>query len=144
MQEESYMAGTAVRLTEGNIYKQMLKICVPLVAGSLMQQLYTIADSVIVGRFIGTDALAATGACDPVINLLIGLLVGISGGAGIVVSQAFGADDRNELDMAVHTIIAYGIILGAAFTIIGVATASAWLTVMRLPEPVFGYAVIYP
>lgn len=143
MQEESYMAGTAVRLTEGNIYKQMLKICVPLVAGSLMQQLYTIADSVIVGRFIGTDALAATGACDPVINLLIGLLVGISGGAGIVVSQAFGADDRNELDMAVHTIIAYGIILGAAFTIIGVATASAWLTVMRLPEPAFGYAVIY-
>ena len=66
------MTGTPVRLSEGNIYKQMLRICIPLVAGSLMQQLYTIADSVIVGRFIGTGALAATGACDPVINLLIG------------------------------------------------------------------------
>ena len=137
------MTGTPVRLSEGNIYKQMLRICIPLVAGSLMQQLYTIADSVIVGRFIGTSALAATGACDPVINLLIGLLVGISGGAGIAVSQAFGAKDAEQLEMTVHTIIAYGIILGIIFTIVGVLTVPIWLTVMRLPEPVFGYADIY-
>ena len=137
------MEAKSVRLNEGNIYKQLLRICVPLVAGSLMQQLYTIVDSVIVGRCVGTEALAATGACDPVINLLIGLLVGISGGAGIVVSQAFGADGREKLDMAVHTIIAYGIILGIVFTVIGVATTPLWLAVMRMPEPVFTYAGIY-
>ena len=141
--KEKSMAGTSVRLSEGNIYKQMLRICIPLVAGSLMQQLYSIVDSVIVGRFIGTDALAATGACDPVINLLIGLLVGIAGGAGIVVSQSFGADDAGQLEMAVHTIIAYGIILGLVFTVIGTASAPLWLRAMRLPEPAFGYAVIY-
>lgn len=74
----------SIQLTEGNIYMQMLRLCIPLVAGSLMQQLYTIVDSIIVGRYVGTEALAATGAVDPIINLLIGLLVGISGGAGIV------------------------------------------------------------
>ena len=137
------MKGKSVRLSEGNIYRQLLRICIPLVAGSLMQQLYTIVDSVIVGRCVGTEALAATGACDPVINLLIGLLVGISGGAGIVVSRAFGADDIEELDMAVHTIIAYGIVLGAVFTVIGVTTSSLWLTAMRLPEPVLSYAKVY-
>lgn len=132
-----------IQLTEGNIYRQMLRLCIPLVAGSLMQQLYTIADSVIVGRCVGTEALAATGAVDPIINLLIGLLVGISGGAGIVVAQAFGKGDEELIEKTVHTIMAYGMILGAAFTLIGVASTPLWLKVMRMPEDVARYAKVY-
>ena len=77
-------------MTEGSIWKSILLFSVPLILGNLLQQLYNTADSIIVGNFVGKEALAAVGSVGPIINSLIGFFMGLSTGAGVIISQYYG------------------------------------------------------
>ena len=95
------------KITEGVIWKQLLLFFFPILFGTLFQQLYNAADAVIVGRFVGKEALSAVGGgTGTVINLLVGFFVGLSGGASVVISQYYGARKAELVEYAVHTAIA--------------------------------------
>ena len=108
-------------MTEGSIWKSILLFSVPLILGNMLQQLYNTADSIIVGNFVGSNALAAVGSSGSPIILLIGFSQGIAVGAGVVVSQFLGAKDREGAHTAVHTSLALSAILGAILTVCGIA-----------------------
>ncbi|MFR9254981.1 MAG: MATE family efflux transporter [Merdibacter sp.] len=106
-------------MSEGNIWKQLLFFSIPLVLGNIFQQLYNAVDSIIVGNFVGSQALAAVTSSSPVINMLISFL-GLSIGAGVVISRYFGANDRQGVSDSIHTSMAIIILAGIAMTFIGV------------------------
>ena len=93
-------------MTVGRPWKRIMEFSIPMLLGNVAQQLYNTADSVIVGKFVGDDALSAVGSAMPILNLLLALFVGVSTGAGIVVSQSFGARDREGLTKAIGNCIA--------------------------------------
>ena len=130
-------------MTEGAIWKKILLFSIPLILGNLFQQLYNTVDSIIVGRFIGSNALAAVGSGSSFINLLIGFCVGASAGAGVVISQAYGAQDTDRVHKAVHTTIAIAIVSGVVVTITGIILAPVVHNVMGTPSEVYGEAVAY-
>lgn len=130
-------------MTEGAIWKNLLFYAIPLILGNLFQQLYNTMDSIIVGNYIGSEALAAVGSSGSVINLLIGFCVGASAGAGVVIAQLFGAQDREGVRKAVHTTLAIAVVAGAFMTIAGVLLVPVLLRVMGTPQEVFGQAVLY-
>ncbi|MCG4586660.1 oligosaccharide flippase family protein, partial [Anaerosalibacter bizertensis] len=90
-------------LTEGSPWKRIVEFAIPMLIGNIAQQLYNTADSVIVGKYIGDNALAAVGSASPILNLLLVLFVGIAVGAGIMVSQYFGAKDKEKLSRTIGT-----------------------------------------
>lgn len=130
-------------MTEGAIWKKILFFSIPLILGNLFQQLYNTVDSIIVGNYIGSNALAAVGSGSSFINLLIGFCVGASAGAGVVISQAYGAQDKERLHNAVHTTIAIAIAAGIVVTIAGVFLAPTVLNIMNTPAEVYEDAVAY-
>ena len=130
-------------MTEGSIWKSILLFSVPLILGNLLQQLYNTADSIIVGNFLGSNALAAVGSSGSPIYLLIGFSQGVAVGAGVVVSQYLGAKDKNETRIAVHTSLAIAVILGLILTVGGIAVSRSLLVWMNTPEEVLGDAVTY-
>lgn len=139
---ESRMKKTTI-MTEGTIWKKILFFAIPLILGNLFQQLYNTADSIIVGNFIGSEALAAVGASGSVINLLIGFFVGTSAGAGVVTSQFFGAQDKEGVRKSVHTIVAIAITVGLVMTVAGILLVPVILRLMGTPKEVFAAAVSY-
>ena len=100
-------------MTEGVIWKQLLFFAIPLLLGNLFQLLYNTVDSIVVGNFVGGNALAAVGASNPIINLLVSFFTGIATGAGVLIARYFGAQDRENLDRAVHTSIVVALLAGA-------------------------------
>ena len=130
-------------MTEGAIWKKILFFSIPLILGNLFQQLYNTVDSIIVGNFIGSNALAAVGSGGSFINLLIGFCVGASAGAGVVISQAYGAQDKERLYKAVHTTVAIAITAGIVVTIAGIVLAPVVHKVMGTPTEVYQDAVTY-
>ena len=130
-------------MTEGSIWKNILLFSVPLILGNLLQQLYNTADSIIVGNFVGSNALAAVGSSGSPIFLLIGFSQGIAVGAGVVVSQFLGARDRQGAHISVHTSLALATILGAILTVGGIAISRSLLTAMNTPAEVLEDAVTY-
>lgn len=130
-------------MTEGPIWKNILAFSVPLILGNLFQQLYNTVDSIIVGNYIGSEALAAVGSSGAVINLLVGFCIGASAGAGVVISQFFGAKDNEGVKKAVHTTVAIAVCAGAAVSIAGVLLSPAILRAMGTPAEVLGPAVTY-
>ena len=130
-------------MTEGSIWKSILLFSVPLILGNLLQQLYNTADSIIVGNFLGSNALAAVGSSGSPIYLLIGFSQGVAVGAGVVVSQYLGAKDKKETRIAVHTSLAIAVILGLILTVGGIAVSRSLLIWMNTPEEVLGDAVTY-
>ena len=130
-------------MTEGSIWKNILLFSVPLILGNLLQQLYNTADSIIVGNFVGSNALAAVGSSGSPIFLLIGFSQGIAVGAGVVVAQYLGAKDREDAQKAVHTALALAVLLGLILTIGGILVSRALLTAMDTPAEVLGDAVTY-
>ena len=130
-------------MTEGSIWKSILLFSVPLILGNLLQQLYNTADSIIVGNFLGSNALAAVGSSGSPIYLLIGFSQGVAVGAGVVVSQYLGAKDKKETHIAVHTSLAIAVILGLILTVGGIAVSRSLLVWMNTPEEVLGDAVTY-
>lgn len=130
-------------MTEGSIWKKLLMYSIPLILGNLFQQLYNTVDSIIVGNHIGSEALAAVGSSGSIINLLIGFCVGASAGAGVVIAQFFGAQDKEGVRKAVHTTLAIAIAAGVVMTVVGILLVPFLLRAMGTPEEVFGQAVTY-
>ena len=131
------------RMTEGSIAKSLLLFAVPLILGNLLQQLYNTADSIIVGNFVGANALAAVGSSGSPIYLLIGFSQGVAVGAGVVVAQYLGAKDRVDTQLAVHTALAISVVMGLIPTIGGVACGRVLLEWMNTPAEVLEDAVTY-
>lgn len=131
-------------ITEGIIWKQLLLFFFPILFGTFFQQLYNAADAVIVGRFVGKEALSAVGGgTGTVINLLVGFFVGLSSGATVVISQYYGAKKSELVDYAVHTAMAFSILGGLVLMTAGIFTAPAILTAMDTPEDVLEPAILY-
>lgn len=130
-------------MTEGTIWKKMLFFAIPLIMGNLFQQLYNTVDSIIVGNYVGSKALAAVGASGAVVNLLVGFFVGASAGGGIIISQFFGAQDKEGLHKAVHTTVAISIVAGIVLTTAGILLAPVILRAMGTPAELFQDAVVY-
>ncbi len=130
-------------MTEGSIWKKILFFSIPLILGNLFQQLYNTVDSIIVGNYIGSEALAAVGSSGSLINLLIGFCIGASAGAGVVIAQFYGAQDKEGVRKAVHTTVAIAIAAGAILTIVGIVTTPLLLKAMGTPKEVFDQASIY-
>ena len=127
----------------GSIPRQLLAFFLPIWFGTLFQQLYNTADTLIVGNFVGTNALAAVGATGAFVNLLVGLFVGLCSGAGVVVAQSYGARDLDAVDRQVHTSLVFSVVIGAVLTVVGLLTAEPVLRLMGTPEEILGDAALY-
>ena len=130
-------------LTEGSIWKKLMGFAFPLFLGNLFQQLYNTVDTLIVGNFVGTQALAAVGATSSFVQLLVGLFVGLCSGAGVIIAQSFGAGDHDEVNRQVHTALALAIAGGAALTVIGLLISRPVLRLMQTPDEIVGMASEY-
>ena len=130
-------------LTEGSIAGKIIGFAIPLFLGNLFQQMYNMADSLIVGNFLGDKALAAVTSTGSLIFLLVGFFNGTAMGAGVVIGRYFGARDYEKVKRAVHTDIAFGVIAGILMTIIGVCFTPTILGWMGTPADVFPNSVMY-
>lgn len=131
------------KLLNGSIWKGIVSFAIPLFLGNLFQQLYNTADSLIVGNFLGSDALAAVSSSGSLIFLLVGFFNGIAVGAGVVISKYFGAKDYEGLKRAVHTDVAFGLVAGLLLTAVGIFLAPQILVLMGTPESVLPNSIIY-
>ena len=130
-------------MTQGVIWKQLIAFSIPLLIGNLFQQLYNTVDSIIVGNFVSTEALAAVGSVTPVINMLIGFFTGLATGAGVVISQFFGAKDGERVHKTVHTTLMMTLVLGVFFTFIGIFMTPFMLRFMATPDTVMASSSEY-
>ncbi|MCI9107641.1 MAG: MATE family efflux transporter [Lachnospiraceae bacterium] len=132
-----------VDMTAGNPGKQIVAFAIPMLIGNIAQQLYNTADSVIVGRYVGDNALAAVGSASPILNLLLVLFVGISVGAGIMVSQYFGAKQREDLSGTIGSCITLTAISSLFIMIIGPLVSGPLLSYLDTPESIIGWCESY-
>ncbi len=130
-------------MTEGVIWKKIIAFAVPIFFGNLFQQLYNTVDSLIVGNFVGSDALAAVSSSGNLIFLMVGFFSGIAMGAGVVIARYYGARSTQEVSLAVHTLVAFGLAAGVALTVAGVMATPQILIWMGTPETVFPKSVLY-
>lgn len=130
-------------ITEGTIWKQLLLFFFPILMGSFFQQMYNTADTIIVGRAIGTQALAAVGSSASLINLVNGFFIGLSSGATVVLSQHFGADDAKGVEKALHTGVVLSLILGLITACIGITLGPVILQWIQTPENCLDQATVY-
>lgn len=130
-------------MTEGNILKQIILFSIPLILGNFLQQMYNTVDSIIVGNYIGSNALAAVGSSTSLIALLIGFSQGIAVGAGVVISQLLGAKNKKDAKIAIHTALSLSIILGLILTIVGIFLSPQILRLMKTPSEVMIESISY-
>lgn len=135
---------TTNTIVDGVIWKGLLKFFFPIMLGTLFQQLYNTVDAVVVGQFVGTQALAAVGgSSSQIVNLFIGFFVGLSSGATVIVSQYFGAREDKGVSRAVHTAMALAFIAGAVMTVVGLVLAPAMLEIMNTTEDTMADSTLY-
>ncbi|MBR1821336.1 MAG: MATE family efflux transporter [Clostridia bacterium] len=139
----THAKSTARDMTSGSIIRQIILFSLPLMLGNVFQMLYNTVDSVVVGNYVGKEALAAVGSTTMVVNMLVFFFNGFSVGAGVVIAQHFGARDLERLHIAVETTMAMTFALCAAFTLIGVGAVRPMLRLMNTPDDVFEGAVSY-
>lgn len=132
-----------VLMTEGGIFKNLLFFATPLILGNLLQQMYNAVDSIIVGNYVGSNALAAVGAGASLIYLLIAFSLGASVGAGVIVSQYLGAKEKEGVHKAVHTAMTISIILGLILTVGGILFSRKLLVMMNTPAEILDDAACY-
>ena len=132
-----------VLMTEGGIFKNLLFFATPLILGNLLQQMYNAVDSIIVGHYVGSNALAAVGAGASLIYLLIAFSLGASVGAGVIVSQYLGAKEKEGVHKAVHTAMTISIILGLILTAGGILFSRKLLVMMNTPAEILDDAACY-
>lgn len=137
------MAVSQRSMTQGSIPKEMILFAIPIFISNLFQQLYNAADSLIVGNFLGSEALAAVSSSGNLILMLIGLFNGIAMGAGVVIARYFGAKDEERLRKAIHTDVAFGLIMSVMLTFIGIVFAPQILRLMKTPESVMPSSLAY-
>lgn len=132
------------QITEGVIWKQLLLFFFPILFGTFFQQLYNTADAMVVGRYVGKEALAAVGgATGTLINLMVGFFVGLSSGATVIISQYYGAQKAVKVGYAVHTSIAFCLVMGTFMMAAGIVGAPSILKMMGTPDEIMEYAVLY-
>lgn len=125
------------QITEGVIWKQLLIFFFPIMLGTLFQQLYNTADAVVVGRFVGTEALAAVGgSTGQIVNLIVNFFVGLASGATVIIARYYGAKNQRDLNDTLHTAAALSLVGGILTTIVGIAATPAMLRLMKTPENV--------
>ena len=134
---------SAKDMTLGSPWIRILEFSIPMLLGNLAQQLYNTADTVIVGKYIGDLALSAVGSSMPILNLLLALFVGVATGAGIVVSQRFGARDREGLSLAIGNCITLSIIATVVIMIVGPLVNRPLLTLLKTPASIFDWCAEY-
>ena len=133
----------ATLLTEGPIARQLVAFAIPLFFGNLFQQMYNAADSLIVGNFLGSDALAAVSSSGNLIFLLVGLITGIANGAGVVVARYYGARDIRNVQRTIHTMLALSISAGLFMTVFGALLSPVLLRMMGTPDSVLPNSIAY-
>ena len=139
----AYKKTTARDMTQGSIVKQLVLFSLPLMLGNVFQMLYNTVDSVVVGNFVGTQALAAVGSTTMIVNIMVFFFNGFSTGASVVIARRFGARDSQRLHTAIQTTMAATFILAVFFTVVGLMTVEPMLRLMATPEDVFDEAKIY-
>ncbi len=133
----------ATLMTEGSVWRHIVRFAMPVFWGNLFQQLYNVVDSLVVGNFLGSDALAAVGSSGSLIFLLVGLFSGIFTGASVVISRYFGAHDEGNMRVAIHTTVAFGLAAGVVLSVSGVFLTPAILRWMGTPESVLPNSIVY-
>lgn len=132
-----------VDMTSGSIARHIILFSLPLLAGNIFQQMYNMVDTWVVGRYVSNEAYAAVGSVGPIINMLIGFFTGLASGAGVVISQYYGAHRFDDVRKAVHTSVVMTLILGVLFTAIGIGFAPYALRLMKTPENVMPESTMY-
>ena len=132
-----------VDMTKGNITRHIISFALPLLIGNIFQQLYNTVDTWVVGKFVSNEAYAAVGTVGPVVNMLIGFFMGLSSGAGVVISQYYGAKRFDAVEKTVHTAITMTLILGVLFTGLGLFMTPYMLQLMKTPENVLPESTAY-
>ncbi len=132
-----------ISMTEGSIWKNMLLFSIPIFLGQLLQQLYSVFDSLVVGNYVSDDALGAINSTGSISFLLIGLVSGIFLGAGVLISKYFGAKDKESMSKAIHTSLAFALLCGTILTILGVLLTPYILVIMETPDEILPDAIIY-
>ena len=130
-------------MTEGSISRKIILFAIPLFLGNLFQQLYNTADSLIVGNFLGSNALAAVSSSGNLIFLMVGFINGIAMGAGVVVARYYGAKIKDCLQKAIHTTVAFGLVAGVVLTVMGMFLAPKILVLMGTPADVLPESIVY-
>lgn len=144
LQEQAGGAAMDNKIVNGSIFGQLLLFFFPILFGTFFQQLYNTADAMVVGRFVGKQALAAVGgSTSTLINLLVGFFIGLSSGATVVISQYYGAGKADKVHWAVHTSVAFSVVGGLVMMVVGIACAHPALVAMKTPDDVMGHSMIY-
>lgn len=130
-------------MTEGNIVRHLITFAFPLFIGNIFQQLYNTVDTWVVGNYVSNEAFSAVGSVGPIINLLIGFFLGLSSGAGVVISQYYGAKKYDRVHDTVHTALLMTLILAVLFTALGIFMTPYMLTLMKTPVEVIPDAATY-
>lgn len=132
-----------LNMTEGNPFSLILRFAVPLFIGTIFQQVYNMVDSIVVGQFVGKNALAAVGGCGSAYSLIIALVTGFATAASVLLAQAFGGGDPGQTQRSYTTSITVILMTGGALTVVGLLAARGLLTLLGTPADVMGDAVIY-
>ena len=132
-----------VDMTQGSIPRHILAFAFPLLLGNLFQQLYNTVDTWVVGNFVSNEAFSAVGTVGPIINMLIGFFLGLSSGAGVVISQYYGAQKHEDVSRAVHTALVMTLVLAVVFTGLGLAMIPYMLSLMNTPASVIPESTAY-
>ena len=130
-------------LTEGSIYKKILLFALPILVGQVFQQLYNTMDSLIVGHFLGDQALAAVSSSGSLIFMMVGFFQGVAMGAGVIIAKEFGAKNYKSMNLAIHTDVAFGLMAGVILTVAGIALTPAILGWMNTPVDVLPESIRY-
>ena len=135
--------GKDVDMTQGDITRHIVLFALPLLAGNLFQQMYNMVDTWVVGRFVSNEAYAAVGTAGPIINMLIGFFMGLSSGAGVVISQFYGAKRYDQVQRTVHTAVTMTLVMGVVLTAIGMGATPFLLRFMKTPPMVMPESIAY-
>lgn len=132
------------QITEGTIWKQLLFFFFPILLGTFFQQFYNTIDMVVVGRFVGKEAIASVGgSAGQIVNLVVGFFTGLSAGAGVIISQFFGAKDKKNLNESIHTAYAFSLAGSVVFMLLGVWLSPEMLKLMNTPEEIVSSSAVY-
>lgn len=137
------MSRKDVDMTHGSILRLLINFAIPLLLGNILQQLYNTVDTWVVGQYVSNEAFSAVGTVGPIINTLIGFFMGLSAGAGVVISQYYGAKQLDKVQNTVHTAILMTVILGIVFTTVGLLFTPLMLNLMDTPPEVQPEAILY-
>ena len=130
-------------MTEGNIFKILLFFSIPLILGNFLQQMYSTVDSIIVGNYVGSQALAAVSSTSMIVTVIISGCQGIAVGAGVVIAQCLGAKNRRNVFRAVHTSLAFSLVLGVVLTVLCALLTRPMVESMNTPKDILDDSVTY-